>query len=514
MSSAVPVDTCHTRYHTTSNPPPGLAAVFEGLRKATRRRAVLRKHEVRSIAAGTEREYKTRGRADDLYRFLRNATVLLKEMPTGMLYFDAERADQVLFACANHTEAPWAESKEEERIAKIRAERVPPSTGLESVSEFGAESMASIDDDDDENDVAAEDLPRDPEAKPLPLVAAPVSPRGALYLTPVEHDVWVALNAGTEDGEFAVPRSPESCLAKFRTSLVRCTREEFLRAVRRFESSPLVTVVKENEQSIRYRWTPTDYHLIEIERRTPLRISADIIQRVTTHVGTNIGITSPRTRTEVEALLNAPIEWEQPNAASFRPLNLAHLRWLYLGDERSDGLRWKLPLFVTVDPGQESRLTPAVPPFLPVRFYAPSQTPRIVAHVYQVVDPESLKETHVLSPTTERERNTTSADAPIFSPDGEIEDGLASRETLTFASSETLQQHAKLFAAIRDFPIRELAESVGEEIARRNKEEQERQRRQAEREELDMRLQIARVQAQEAQALLAKLEERYLSLDE
>jgi len=100
-------DPRNSRYHPASSPPPDLRSVHKEIARFLKRKqrgspdlVGLSKHEVRTVAGSASREYKERGPADDLVRFLETVGTII-ESPTDadLFYFDPDRAPHVEQCC-------------------------------------------------------------------------------------------------------------------------------------------------------------------------------------------------------------------------------------------------------------------------------------------------------------------------------------------------------------------------------------------------------------------------------
>lgn len=92
----------HSRFKVTARnqQPTALEAVLKALGKGIRKTGAFKQpDEVRGIFAGAHRDYAVRGAADDLYRFLKNFGVLVRDGEEGEIYFDRARGQTLAAAC-------------------------------------------------------------------------------------------------------------------------------------------------------------------------------------------------------------------------------------------------------------------------------------------------------------------------------------------------------------------------------------------------------------------------------
>lgn len=112
-----------TRYNTMSLPPPSLSKAVDALvRNARRMGGSLPANgtTIRRILKSADSEYDKRGRADDLYRFLRNQGILIEDTESKRYYVDSDQAEIVLEACERHSSPPDVPDQLE-RLALLRS---------------------------------------------------------------------------------------------------------------------------------------------------------------------------------------------------------------------------------------------------------------------------------------------------------------------------------------------------------------------------------------------------------
>lgn len=134
-NQAVGSPLCHTRYTTTSAPPPALKAILAALYgRAKKGQGFTEAKEIRGIVISCDRGiYGSRGIADDVVRFLKNVGLLFTV--GDRIYFDPSRQEEVLEACKNRRQPSPVQGTPEERLQAIRAalaargaEEAPPSS--------------------------------------------------------------------------------------------------------------------------------------------------------------------------------------------------------------------------------------------------------------------------------------------------------------------------------------------------------------------------------------------------
>lgn len=162
-NQAVGSPLCHTRYTTTSAPPPALKAILAVLHARTKKGQSFKEaKEIRGIVISCDRgTYGSRGIADDVVRFLKNVGLLFTV--GERTYFDASRQEEVLDACKNSRLPSPVQGTPGERLQAIQAglaakgvEEAPPSGEVPSdptelVLEgrpLGATGLEGLSDDD------------------------------------------------------------------------------------------------------------------------------------------------------------------------------------------------------------------------------------------------------------------------------------------------------------------------------------------------------------------------------
>ncbi len=263
-----------SRYHCSSNPPPALDVVVRELAKRnSAKNGIKNKQAVRALAQQSHSHYHDKGKSDDLCRFLLNVGVLLESSEQGRLYFDAVRAAVVLECCRNGQEPDEAPNPEA-RIRELSNENDAAQHEEEATISAAPSTQASV-------------APASP--------AEPVQQKThAIFLTPIEHDVWISICTMVTDDEgtfsLRAPNEPEALHREWASQELGCSAEEYDRVFRSFVERGLLEEhhpddEEDEEDNDLYLLTrdPTTIHVVEIPERPAkiiTRLDMDIVHKL------------------------------------------------------------------------------------------------------------------------------------------------------------------------------------------------------------------------------------------
>lgn len=295
-------DSKFSRYKSTNKAlqPPSMQQVFRLLKKQADASGSLGNSNIpqcaRSIAARANKFYEDRGKADDLWRFLLNTSVVIQHS-NGLFYFDQEQSVHVSECCENGS-APNTTTNADARIAAM-LEHARRNLQAEPAPQAHAPRPQPLRDaphTDDPPPTKKETRPVDqdvqkPEEQQAPVSAsAPASdspqsfvdlpeipPTFVLFLTPAENDVWETMQIlpSNVEGEWRVGIWRDVDKLKEEWASRTSTAQGFHAALQRFIDRGFLRLegsTSDNRDTYTITVDPRLFHVVKIVDREVRRI--------------------------------------------------------------------------------------------------------------------------------------------------------------------------------------------------------------------------------------------------
>jgi BMFP domain-containing protein YqiC len=537
-------DLPNTRYTTISNPPPELPKICRLLKDSCQRGLVKKQGDIRAIAKQASREYSGAGPADDLARFLWNQGVIVQDKSTKRIYFDAERAVTVMHACE---ERIVTEAKQDPavRLAALRGE--PPSSvpaDRVAVASAPAEKGPVVSEPQEEAPISTE-LDEEPEEEARVLsesveVASTVATdddffalmrryqfalpldhdetawtpiadeRYALFLTPIEREVWDSLVLSIDDVEgeerLGIYNDDERLWKMWCTESTRknISPKEFRRFVDRFVTFGLLRECGPSGKGMTaYRMAVPKSHccVMPIERRQRANLVLQTHERIIRELVEMFGGTPTTPEVLLQALRTRSDEerfGELVQLALGKTVSVSGcphpVFGMFLLKPDRNGKTWALASWQG---------------FGPYRFVSRTEMATVAAKICVFQKEDASEASRVfLAPFHWMRQILPGDDSTVYTEDGEQCDPLVDEDALRALTDAHIASQLGILLALQN-KLPGWIESTKAEVERRAKAKKEAELRRAEiqrvREEIEQRRIVSARLEQEAQELETKL---------